>query len=309
MNCTICKSEKTTIVNAVDLQTNDSFAYTHCNNCGVVYLQKLLEDYSKYYSENYYSFNNKSGFIARLKYLRDVYAFSNKGLIGKIIYLIQPNTNLYSLRYLNLKPNKTLLDIGCGDGKEIKVLHQLHYPFVRGIDPFIKSDIIINNYVIVEKKDIFSIKEKFDFLTMHHAFEHVSNPVDVCRKLKSLLNPDGKILIRIPVASCFAYEHFKQDWVQFDAPRHIFLHTTKSIELICKSTGLEIESVIYDSTSFQFWGSELVKKGIPIHSASSKQIFISRFKSLLKGDGLKSKQLNQNKLGDQAIYIIRHSSQ
>jgi hypothetical protein len=57
---------------------------------------------------------------------------------------------------------------------------------------------------------------------------------------------------------------FKENWVQLDAPRHFVLYAIKSINFLAEKTGFKIGHTIFDSNAFQFWGSELYKKDIPL---------------------------------------------
>jgi hypothetical protein len=45
--------------------------------------------------------------------------------------------------------------------------------------------------------------------------------------------------------------------VQLDCPRHLAIHTSRSMEQAAGLAGLTIAKTVYDSSAFQFWGSEL----------------------------------------------------
>ncbi|MEI2707418.1 MAG: class I SAM-dependent methyltransferase [Chitinophagaceae bacterium] len=303
--CKICEANSNNlIIRAEDVETHHLFNYHNCINCGVVYLKEIPENYQQYYGNNYYSFNASNGIAQQIKYKRDIAGFTGKGILGKILAFLQPNHNLLALKNLSLKPTDSLLDVGCGVGNEISVLKSLGYNKVFGVDPYINEDIYLNKELLVKKQEVFDVNTSFNFITMHHSFEHVFEPFRVLEKLKTLLSQDGKIMIRIPVAQSFAFEKYGKSWVQFDAPRHVFLHTEKSIAHLCSKLGLRVDDVIYDSTTFQFWGSEIVKNGQNIHTALKKTIFLSRLKSFIKGYHAVTKKLNQQKKGDQAIFII-----
>src|SRR5690606_8452268 len=126
---------------------------------------------------------------------------------------------------------------------------------LTGIDPYLKADIITPN-VKIYKKHIEELTGKWDFIMLNHSFEHMENPMVILSKIHDILNEGGICMIRIPVSSSDAWEQYKENWVQLDAPRHIFLHSRKSMELLSKNVGLEIFNVFYDSGAFQFWGSE-----------------------------------------------------
>jgi hypothetical protein len=106
-------------------------------------------------------------------------------------------------------------------------------------------------------------------------------------------------VIRIPVASGWAWTHYGKDWVQLDAPRHLFLHTPRSIELLAHSAGLILENIRFDSTHFQFSGSEGYQKGILLkdqHSPNPLKLLRMKFQAAA---------LNRKGLGDQAAFLLR----
>jgi predicted SAM-dependent methyltransferase len=179
---------------------------------------------------------------------------------------------------------------------------------VIGIDPFIRGTISYPNGVIIEKKDLSEINSNWDMILYNHVFEHIADPIKELVKVNSLLKKGGSCIIRIPNIDSFAWENYKTDWVQLDAPRHFYLYSVKSINILAEKAGLKIEKIDYDSTSFQFWGSEQLKNDIPLRD--SRSYSINRKKSIFSKKTIRrfeaqAIELNEQKLGDQAIYHLR----
>ena len=80
------------------------------------------------------------------------------------------------------------------------------------------------------------------------------------------------MICRIPVATAWAWREYGEHWVALDAPRHLFLHTEDSMRRLAVASGFRIERVVYDSTSFQFWGSEQYRLGIPLMDPRSHHV-------------------------------------
>jgi predicted SAM-dependent methyltransferase len=142
----------------------------------------------------------------------------------------------------------------------------------------------------------------------HHAFEHVPDPLETLVSTARLLVPGGICLIRIPIGGSYAWEHYRTNWVQLDAPRHYFLHTVDSMRLLASRSGLLLDQVIYDSTEFQFWGSEQYQRDIPLYSPQSyKQ---NPQHSIFTPEQIatfhhQAEELNQQGRGDQAAFYLR----
>ncbi|MCC5464573.1 class I SAM-dependent methyltransferase [Pelosinus baikalensis] len=201
-----------------------------------------------------------------------------------------------------INPSSRILDVGCGIGNRLREMLDAGFTNLTGVDPNIKQDIVYENKVKIYKSEIFDINDKlFDLIMLHHSFEHMSNPEQVLNKIYDLLPPNGHALIRIPVASSYAWRHYNINWVQLDAPRHLFLHTVKSIELLAKKAKFTIKDIIWDSSEFQFTGSESYTKGVPLNKlkkSNFSQNEIHRYRE-------KAQELNLKHDGDQACFYLQ----
>jgi hypothetical protein len=93
-----------------------------------------------------------------------------------------------------------------------------------------------------------------------------------------------------------------------DAPRHFFLHSINSLELLAAKAGMKVTRIDYDSNELQFWGSEQYSKGIPLRPDNS--LAAAPAKSLFKKSDIRkfrreAKKLNSRNLGDQAVFYLK----
>src|SRR5205085_10674982 len=132
-----------------------------------------------------------------------------------------------------------------GTGKPLQVLYQFGFRNLTGADAFIDADIFYPNGVKVYKKSLEELEPAFDLITLNHSFEHLPNPLESLLEIGRLLEKDKFALIRIPIVN-FAWEKYGANWVQLDAPRHLFLYTERSFRLLAEKAGFTVEKVIYD---------------------------------------------------------------
>jgi 2-polyprenyl-3-methyl-5-hydroxy-6-metoxy-1,4-benzoquinol methylase len=208
------------------------------------------------------------------------------------------------------KEDSKILDVGSGAGNILLNLRDCGFSNLTGIDPYIKKDIYYKNGVQIFKKTIYELTSQYDIIIFNHSFEHMPHPLEIFRHLSSIVAENGLIIIRIPTVSSFAWKCYKTDWVQLDAPRHLFLHSINSIEILAKTAGLTVELIEYDSNSFQYFGSEQYKMDIPLYH--EKSFFMSRKNSLFTRSNIveyekKSLELNANNNGDQFTAYLRKS--
>jgi len=278
--------------------TRISFEYMECSSCGTLALVNPPVDMQPYYADDYYSYLglvHSPRWKNILKQLR---------LSSYLKFNISPPLYGEWLKLSGAKKHHKIADIGCGNGQLLYELNACGYQHLEGYDPFISQDVIVNKSLALYKKEVFDITDEgsFDILMMHHSFEHMDRPQEIVDKSYRLLKPGGLLMIRIPVSDALVWEEYGVDWVQLDAPRHFFIHSKKSMALMAEAAGFVTENVVFDSTAFQFWASELYKSGISLHDGKD----LSRFTNQqLKAWDKRSLELNRLEKGDQACFYLR----
>ena len=174
-------------------------------------------------------------------------------------------------RNLGVKKNDQFLDVGAGNGAHVLELRSANVSSI-GIDPFIEKDVLWNESVIVKKAHLKDLDQQFDVISFHHSFEHIADQLETLVQAKTLLKPNGKILIRIPTTSSWAFEEYQENWCQLDAPRHLFLHSHESIQLLATQANLEVLDLWCDSSEMQFIASEQYLKGITLLDPQSHAV-------------------------------------
>jgi len=286
----------------------ETFSYFQCGNCKCLQIVEYPEDMTTYYPGDYYSlskyegkkFKGPKGEIKKFQYKNSVLGSELfKRLFGIKEYKIFDG--------LDVHKKTRILDVGCGNGRNfLYPLAEVGFKNLLGCDPFLSETIRYCNGLTIERSDIFGIYDSWDIITYHHAFEHLPNPKENLEKVFDLLAEGGVCILRIPTVSSYAWEHYRTHWVQLDAPRHFFIHSVKSIEILAHSVNMKLEKVIYDSNHFQFTGSEKYVKDISLSVKRKKGLWESMKRRITKSRyQRKAQQLNKSGRGDQAAFFIR----
>ena len=195
--------------------------------------------------------------------------------------------------------DSAILDIGCGKGELLLRMYNDGFRNLTGVDPYLAADIDYKCGVKIFRKQVEEMSGSFELVMMHHAFEHMENPLELLKTVNTLLSENGKVIIRIPVAGSYAWRKYNTNWVQLDAPRHLFIHSVQSMKILCKEANFELTDVIYDSYYLQFSGSEMYTRDIPL--TSDKAIFT---KEQIEQFNHWSKKLNEINDGDAACFHL-----
>lgn len=305
MICRICEdsgSNKLHTVKEMMFGLKHEFRYLECLSCGCLQITEYPPDISVYYPSNYYAFDTSESDLKKSRWLQ----------LKLAINLCLPK-KMKSFTYgewminCSAKVWYKILDIGCGRGHLLCDLFNMGFHNVEGVDKYVPEQINYEFGVKVLKKELAELPGNYyDILMMHHVLEHMGDQLSVLKECYRILKSGRYLMIRIPVKN-YAWEKYKTDWIQIDAPRHYYIHTVESFKHLVSKTAFTIKKIVFDSSEFQFWGSEQYKKDIPLMAPNS--YFINPGGSIfseneLTGFNAKAKELNLNNSGDQAAFYL-----
>lgn len=203
----------------------------------------------------------------------------------------------------DLIEGKTVLDFGCGFGgflNEIKERSSNCAGIELGCDE--------RNYMaekgIVNFTSLEECSGKWDYITLFHVFEHLSEPLKWLSKLGDYLKEDGRIIIEIPNGNDALLELYHNekfaDFTYWSA--HLFLYTIESFSMLVDQVeGLEIEKIEqiqrYPLSNHLYWLGEGKPGGQNYWSWLDDEIINKRYKELLE----------KKKFCDTLLFTLRKS--
>lgn len=270
MTCRICNtySNDKIVLKEKMFGINETYLYFICPNCDCIQIQDIPVDLSKYYPKNYYSFTETE----KPKLKKEI-----KNLIYRAIsffkrdFHMRPSFFDYGILYKD--KDKRILDIGCGNGDLLKEMRSYGFTRLTGSDPFIDKELDQRSIKII-KNSLNEIKDKYDIIMSHHSLEHMVDPLDFFQNISRLLSSSGKLILRIPIYPNFIWEKYKTEWIQLDAPRHIFTFSLKAIKLLCAKSNLKIVKIVYDNHAWSLASTEYCLNG-KTHEDFKRNIVIS----------------------------------
>jgi SAM-dependent methyltransferase len=314
--CIIChnlNNNQVIKVKELQLGLGEEFNYQLCGACSSMQLLNPPSDFSKYYpNENYYSFKMEMKELKKPGYLRTAKAeyllYGKNKLIGSLLSVGYKLPEYYTwMIHTHAAMNDSILDVGCGNGSLLTKLHKMGFNRLTGIDPFIDDE---HDYGAIKifKKDIHEMQGRFDVIMMHHALEHMFEPLQALKKAYELLNENKYLLVRIPVMGNYGWNKYHAYWAGLDAPRHIFIPSEKGMKLLAEQAGFELTRLEYDTVDYLIWCSEQYMNGISLYAPNSRMVNkkksmfseqqINEFKKVLA-------QANAKNFGDTAAFYLR----
>ena len=223
MECRICGDNVGREYSAREMMfgLRDPFTYFECSGCGCLQLVDVPADMSRYYPENYYSFNCTQS-TRRIGALRRWFArqrtrgqiFGGRG-IGPFLARLRPRPDFSFFAHRPLScPDAAVLDVGCGGGELLRSLAQAGCRALTGIDPFLPGDSRPVPGLRLLARSIDELSDgAYELVMFHHSFEHLPDQLGTLRAVSRLLRPEGWCLICVPVATSLARQMYGADWV------------------------------------------------------------------------------------------------
>lgn len=230
------------------VRDNQNIQVLKCKESGVIFLST-----NAFSQETVYK--NKQGF----SYWREN--------TSDRIPLISPDDYRRRDTFSHFFKNKIWLDFGCGAGGLLQLCSSLAVKAV-GLELQPRPRQYLRSKGIQCAEEIDEIKdESLDIITMFHVFEHLPDPINLLKKLKSKLINGGTLIIEVPHAndallSLYDIDAFKAFtfWSE-----HLILHTINSLELFITKAGLKINSIYgfqrYPLSNHLYWLAQSLPQG------------------------------------------------
>jgi hypothetical protein len=189
------------------------FEDTMCGSCGFVFQRKLPDE----------------------DFLIDYYVqgYTTKTAFANSLPVFDSENRLAVLRRY-LPQGASILEIGAGDGEFCRVMQKSGF-VATGFDPLDVegSDSHVTRSAIGEKK--FNPSGKFDAAVTYFVPEHVRNTRQWLGEIKSLIAPNGILVVEVPDFSKFPAESLVHEHMSHFTPEHL--------SSLFKSAGFEVLSV------------------------------------------------------------------
>lgn len=314
--------------------TRDEFDYVECASCGTLQIREA-PDLRPYYAGDYRPLTPPKGRSARAGLGRRLVRRATSHLRGRVAgyycgrrrpfgELRHPLGKLLAARAgrvllpfpaylkdtrldLRLDLRSAVLDVGSGAGGTLLWLRDFGFRDLVGVDPFVAADVVYESGVRVLKAELPDVTRQFDLILANHSLEHFTDARAALRDMHRILKPGHYAVVRIPVVAR-AWREYGVNWVQLDAPRHLFLYPARTFKSLAEEAGFAADEIAYDSTAFQFWGSEQYARDIPL--AGERSYFVNPANSVftpaeIAAFGARAEELNRDGDGDQAVFYLR----
>jgi len=233
-SCYICDSSVEIKYNLLQNET-EKFKIVKCKKCGLLRLSPLPD---KLTIEQIYTKNSSQKNL-------EFEVFSSKYLtILKRFLIIEPLLKRLKNKYIRDEQTR-LLDIGCSTGWITSVSRDLGFDVIGlEVNPYL-AQFGRENYnlkIIESYVEEFSSDEKFNSVSMFHVLEHLPDPLKALKKVATLLDNNGNLLIVVPNSKSLGVSIFKEHY-NWNVPNHISFFSSDTIKLLLNKAGFKVVEI------------------------------------------------------------------
>jgi len=170
---------------------------------------------------------------------------SKRNILEKVYQTVKGIALKRKLNLINSLPSETksLLDIGCGTGDFLKIAQEDGWS-TSGVEPDKNARMLANKKTEQSVSDVDQLlkfpKQHFDVITLWHVLEHLPNLDSQFSLFKSLLKPNGTLIIAVPNFKSYDASYYKSYWAAYDVPRHLWHFSKTSISKLTKQCDLDL---------------------------------------------------------------------
>ncbi|MBD0823335.1 class I SAM-dependent methyltransferase [Aestuariibaculum marinum] len=173
---------------------------------------------------------------------------AKRNAFEKVYHLVRSYALNKKLQLINSfqSESKTILDVGCGTGDFLQTAQNNGWT-IFGVEPNKEARGVANQKTNDSVFDIDQLLKfephSFDVITLWHVLEHLPNLEEQVSVFKTLLKPNGTLVIAVPNFKSYDAKYYKSFWAAFDVPRHLWHFDANSISKLFATVAMEVEKI------------------------------------------------------------------
>jgi 2-polyprenyl-3-methyl-5-hydroxy-6-metoxy-1,4-benzoquinol methylase len=288
-HCPCCAGTKRKAsLNVVDhMVSKEVFTVSLCSSCGCGITSPRPDEIGPYYESTAYTSHQDE----------------NGGLFGALYGWARAVAARQKVRLIKQSVKKSagaLLDYGCGVGVFTARAERSGWK-VAGVElsdaARAKANEKLKQGRVVKTRGDLDEAERFDAVTLFHVLEHLDDPAETFRWIRSRMNTGGALIVAVPNYESPDARHYGAYWAAWDVPIHYWHFTKEAVSELAKSTGwfvAEVRPMRLDAFYVSLL-SESYKTGV-------KNWFPAIYQ------GIRSNILGGRKNASSLIYVLRKAS-
>lgn len=197
-----------------------------CLDCGHQYFERMPRNLGEVYEGEAYLNQSKASYLSNVDYRLRRFAAERLDILAT---------------HKPFAGGQCLLDVGCGTGWFLRAAKERGYvvsgfEFSAALARFTAASVGCRVY----DSDLGAITARFDFITLFDVIEHVPQPLQTLREVRSTLKPGGVVLVFCPNFDSIAIRAARAESNLVMPTRHLSYFTKSSVQRLCALAGMRL---------------------------------------------------------------------
>jgi SAM-dependent methyltransferase len=205
--------------------SDEPFRYARCSRCAALHLVDRPADLGRFYPEGYYELPSRTD-LERMA-----------------------QTERYKLAFLREHVGAgSVVEVGPGFGVFALLAKQAGYDYTAiEMDErccrYLRSEVGVEAIQSDRPADVLAARPPSDAIALWHVLEHLENPWEFLEAAAGNLAPGGILIAAMPNPDAWQFARTGAHWPHVDAPRHLYLIPSSTLEARAAELGLETATV------------------------------------------------------------------
>jgi len=230
--CRVCGAATIELGQKQSVYSQRCYAIRHCVTCRFSFVANPWTEFERIYSAEYYAgrgADRSVDYLFELEHPREtVRTYEWAGILEAVESLVQ------------VQPTTRWLDFGCGNGGLVRYVREHANCQIVGFDQgWIRDTAAAAGIPYLDKAELDAHRESFDIVTGIEVLEHIIDPLEALRQVRSLLKTGG--LFFFTTGNAQPYRQRLLSWPYLLPDIHVSFFEPQTMARALRRTGFEPE--------------------------------------------------------------------
>lgn len=193
-----------------------------CSSCSVVFTLPSATEAELYYETDY-------SLTATTRISTELHRYFRYPEYQELVGMISQS----------VPTSASVLDIGCDHGFFLDDLRRYGFT-VAGVELSERGRHYAQSIGLDVRKTLHELNDRYNAVTLWHVLEHISQPLLMLADIQRILEPGGRLFVRVPDFGSIPSKLLRDKWIWFQPHHHALHYTAATLRTVLQMAGFKV---------------------------------------------------------------------